>query len=176
MEFQKAHAIGNGGAALADFGGDFFLLEAELAGQPAVGGGFFNGIEIGALDVLNQGQLEHLLITGSAHDDRGFREPDFLGGPPSALAGDELVFAGYLADDQRLDDSPGADGVDQLVEPFALELGAGLERGGDDFREGDLLDALAGFGQRSGRAHAGVDESVESFAEREFRHKGASMT
>ena len=56
-----------------------------------VGGGHLQGIQVGPLDVLHQGQLEQLPGRHLAHHHRGPDEPGDLRRLPAALAGDEPV-------------------------------------------------------------------------------------
>ena len=73
IEFHESHGIGHGGAAFADATGNFFLSEVELSREAAVGGGLFNGIKIGSLEILDEGQFEDFLIGGFADDDSAMR-------------------------------------------------------------------------------------------------------
>jgi hypothetical protein len=49
---------------------------------------FFDRIEIGALKIFDQGQLEDFEIGRLPNDNGNFRQPDFLGCAPAAFAGD----------------------------------------------------------------------------------------
>ena len=58
----------------------------------------FDRIEIGALDVLDDGKFERGTIIDLAHDDRDFGQPCPLRRPPAPLAGDDLIAAGTALD------------------------------------------------------------------------------
>ena len=173
-QFQQAHGVGDGGAAFADFLGNFVLFQAEFLGKALVGDGFFDRVEVLALDVFDEGELEHLLVPGLADDHGGFLQTELLGGAPAAFTGDQFVFVVAFADDQGLDNAVFADRFDQFQETFAAEFGAGLEGAGNDVAGGDFLNPLAGFGLGGG--HAGLNEGSETFSEGDFRHKAAIMT
>ncbi len=66
----------------------------------------FERRQVLALEVLDQRQLHHLDVVGLAHDDRHLAQPDLHRRVVAALAGDDLVAAAALPDDERLDDRP----------------------------------------------------------------------
>ena len=71
-QFKETQSIGDDGAALADLGGNFLLRELKLLGQLRVAERFFNGIEIFALEVFDEGQFENGAVIGFARDDGDF--------------------------------------------------------------------------------------------------------
>ena len=69
-------------------------VSAELVGQPLIRQRFVDRIEILALDVLDQRELEQLLVGAFgdvAHDDRHLVQAGALRGAPAALAGDDAI-------------------------------------------------------------------------------------
>jgi hypothetical protein len=60
--------------AFADFHGDFFLGEGELAGELGVAEGLFDGVEVFALEVFDEGEFEDGAVIGFAGDDGDFGE------------------------------------------------------------------------------------------------------
>ena len=63
------------------------LGDAEVSQQLLVGGGLFQRVELGAVQVLQQGVAEHVDICGVADDRRNGVKPDSLasragGAPP----------------------------------------------------------------------------------------------
>jgi len=74
MKIEQAHAIGNGGAALAHLLGDVFLAQAKFPGQAREGVCFFDRVEVLALEVFDEGQLEDILVGSFADDDGRFRQ------------------------------------------------------------------------------------------------------
>ena len=105
----------------ADLEGDVLLGELELPDQLRVTLGFLQGIEVLALQILDEGQLEDGAIIGLADDDGHVRQTQELGCPPAPLAGDEFEMAVAFADDQRLDDSLFADGVREFAQRFGAK-------------------------------------------------------
>lgn len=57
MEIEQAHGIGDRGTRFADAGGNFLLFHRELFGEANVAGRFLDGIEILALEVLDEGHF-----------------------------------------------------------------------------------------------------------------------
>ena len=89
---QQAERVGDGGAGLADAGGDLLLGQAELLLQGGVGLGLFQRVQVAALEVLDQGQLEQLAVVGHLRArPRGPLQARPAGGAPAALAGDDRV-------------------------------------------------------------------------------------
>jgi hypothetical protein len=74
-------------------GGHLLLAVPKRLDERAVGRALVDGVEVGALDVLDDGDLEELLVAVVAHEDGTSARPAFLGGAPAALAGDDLVAA-----------------------------------------------------------------------------------
>ncbi len=176
LEVEEAHGIGDGGAGLADAFGDVLLLHLELLGEADVAGGFLDGVEVLALEVLDEGHLEDLAVGGFAGDDGDRVDAEFGAGPPAAFTGDEFEFVADGADDEGLDDAMLADRVEQFVELFLRDAGAGLEGAGDNLVEGDVLDLLsvAGGVAVGGAFRCGVDplfdERAKSFSQCRFSH------
>src|SRR3979490_208914 len=98
LQIQKPHGVCNRGAAFANALRNLVLGEAEIVVEPFVGASFFDGVEVLALEVFNQGEFEHFSVACLAHDCRGFGEPKFSSGAPSALAGDKFVLVTDLSD------------------------------------------------------------------------------
>ena len=169
-QVEEAHRVGDGGPALADALGDVFLGEAEVFVQALVGGGLFNGIEILALEILDEGELEDLAVGGFPDDDRSFPELEFGGGTPAAFAGDELVLGAHFADDEGLDDAALADALDEFLQVLDAEIGPRLERAGNDLVERKGLDAFAKFLDGRWSGHPGVDQCTQPSAECWFCH------
>ena len=123
-QLQQPHVVGDRRSILADGLGNFFLRHVEVGAQLLVRGGLIDGIEIFALDVFDERHLEQLRVSSSGHlldDDRYPRQTRALRGAPAALAGDDAIAIGDLADHDRLNDAVGPDGLGQLVEACVLE-------------------------------------------------------
>jgi hypothetical protein len=89
--------------------------------------GFFEGVEVFSLKILNESQLQHRSIVGLADDDGYFLEAAELGGAPTAFPGDKLEEVAFGPNHERLDDSLFPDGVGKFFQGSFREILAGLE-------------------------------------------------
>ena len=107
-QLQQTQRVGEVAAALADDLGQLLLGVAEALDQVAVAGRLLDGVEIGALHVLDDGELERLLIAQIAHDHRHLMQAGPLRRAPAPFAGDDLVAAALAirARDDRLHAGP----------------------------------------------------------------------
>ena len=79
------------------------MRRAELVEQLLVRGRLFEGVQVGAVDVLEQRIAQHGVVAGVANDRRNRVPADGLGGTPPPFAHDELVAtATDFPDDDRL--------------------------------------------------------------------------
>ena len=105
-------------AALADDLGDVFLAVVEFVHQRAIAFGLFERIEIGALHVFDDGNLQRFGIGRFDDDDGHFVQAGALRRAPAPFAGDDLVGVGRAAHrprDDRLNDAALAQRGDELV-------------------------------------------------------------
>ena len=128
-EAQEPHQIRNGRSVLPHPGRHLLLGVTELRDEPAVGRGLFNGIEILALDVLDEGDLEHLMIGHFPHQHGDFLEPGSLSRPPPPLPGNELKSRPVFTDDHGLDDALLAQGPGEIGELLFVDMLAAVGRG-----------------------------------------------
>jgi len=77
VEFEQPHRVRHRCAAFADLLRDLLLLLAKFPRQPREGARFFDRVEVFALEILDQRQLEHVAIARFAHDDRRLGQPAF---------------------------------------------------------------------------------------------------
>ena len=154
-ELEQAQEVGDRGAVLAGALRHLLLGEAEFAGEALVGAGLLDGIEVLALEVLDDGDLHGLLVGDLADDggDGGFAGA--LGGEPAALSGDELEAFADGADGDGLDDAGDLDGFGELVEGGFVEVGAGLVGIAVDELDGNVADGVA-CGQLGSGVSAGL--------------------
>lgn len=169
LKVEEAHGVGDAGTGLADALGDLVLLHGEFFGELDVTGGFLDGVEVLALEVLDEGHLEDFLIGGFPLDDGDGGESECLGGPPAAFTGDEFEFSVDRADDEGLDDAVLLDGLHEFIELAFGKTLARLKRGGGDAGEFDFLNTLSGeeidLGVGCCRGSGGVfDERSQSFS------------
>ena len=172
VEVEEADGVGDGGATFADFEGDIFLAEMEFLGEASEGFGFFDGVEVFALEIFDEGEFEDFLIGSFANDEGGFGEARALGGTPASFSGNEFEEIAAFAGDEGLDDAVFFDGENEFVEMFVAEDGARLERGSDDAVEGNDLEPFAIFDGGFWGSDAGIDESAVTFTECCFCHRG----
>ncbi len=126
-QLQQAQRIGHGGATLADALPDGLMRQAEALAQAAVRLGLFDGVEIGALQILDQGELQHLLVAVDlAHHDRHLGQAGALRRAPATLAGDDHEALAVRRHDQRLHDALDADRLRELRQAGVVEVGSRL--------------------------------------------------
>jgi len=187
-QLEESEGIGDGGAAATDLLGDLFLGEFELGLELGVTGGFLKRIQVLALEVLDEGEFEDLAVGGGPFDDGNLGQAGEAGSTPATFAGDEFESFADGADDERLDDPLFADGVGEFAEGLLGEVAARLERAGNDAVEGDLADAVAGWGGsrrrglgwwrdrcqgsrwRRGSTSAAAQQRTQASSQRRLRH------
>ena len=145
------------GAALADLGGDEFLRQLKLADELRVAEGFFDGIEVFALEVFDERHLEDGAIVGFADEDGDFSEPGELGRAPAPLTGYQFKVLPLRPDHERLNDPLLADGIGELAKRLGGKILARLERAGADLSQGHVADLIPHRRRgRDGRRETGL--------------------
>ncbi len=114
-------------AALADDLGQLLLAVVEALDQLAVARRLLDGVEVGALHVLDDGKLENLFVGEVARDDRHRVQTGLLRGAPTTLAGDDLIPAFGRTHDDRLHQALGADRLGELGQLLVAEILARIE-------------------------------------------------
>ena len=127
-ELEQAERVGDGRSRATDPLGEVVLGEPELLDELAVGVGGLDRVEVLALEVLDERELELLAIGQLAHDRRDPLEAGRLRGAQAALAGDELVAVDRLGDEDRLEDAVLGDAGAERRQPFGVEPLAWLVR------------------------------------------------
>ena len=95
--------------------------EPELVDELAVRAGLLERVEVGALDILDERQLELLAAGCLADDRRDAREAGELRSANPTLAGDQAIPLERLGHEHRLQDSVGGDAGAKLVKLIQLE-------------------------------------------------------
>src|SRR4051812_46013000 len=113
-------------ARLVDELAKLLLGVGIIVDEPFIGLGLLDRVEVLALDILDQRDLERLLVAEFAHDGGDFVEPGALRRAPAPLAGDDLEAMTVRTDDDRLDDAARLDGSGELDQAFLLEDAARL--------------------------------------------------
>ena len=90
---QEPQQVGDVAPALAESLGQPLLGVAEAVHQLAIALRLLERVEVGALDVLDDGELQHLGVVEVSEDRRQRVDAGELRRPPAPLAGDDLVLA-----------------------------------------------------------------------------------
>ena len=115
------------------FFGDIFCTQIELGLELRVGGGEFEGREVFALSIFDDGELEAVLVVDCADDGGDGFLPGEDGGAITAFAGDDEIFsAGGFRDDDGLEDAGGFNGLGEEIQGFFVEGFSGLVGVGED--------------------------------------------
>ena len=108
-QLEQPERVGDARPVPADALADLLLCQPELLDEPSIALGLLEGVEVGALEVLDQGQLEGLGRRDVTDHGRDLVQARELRGPPAALAGDESVVGPVAPHEHRLDDALGPD-------------------------------------------------------------------
>jgi hypothetical protein len=111
VESEETDAVGDAGARLAETIGDGFLRETEVTHERSEAEGFVDGVEVGALQILDERELEHLQIGGDSLNHRHFGQARQSCSPPSAFTGDQLEKVAHHPHHQGLDNALLADRI-----------------------------------------------------------------
>jgi hypothetical protein len=167
-QLQQTHEVGHRGAILAGAHRDLLLGHVELAREPFEGAGLLHRVQVGALQILDDGDLHRLLVGNLAQNCRDHLLAGQLRGPPAPLAGDQLEAAiGLRADKNRLHHAIGDDRRGQLGQLLLIHHGAGLKGVAVDLVDGNLA-RLAPFGLGGGGLGRGGNarqQRVQSLAQ-----------
>src|SRR4029079_7230848 len=121
-QFQEPDRVRNMRPTLADDLRDLFLRSIKVVHKRKVARRLFDRIEIGALDVFDNGELKRLRVVRFDHGNWHVVKARALRGAPPSLAGDDFeVVALERANDDRLNDASLADGCGKLVELIIRE-------------------------------------------------------
>src|ERR1700716_3311678 len=93
---QHAEEICDCGAVLPDSIGHLLLGKAELIEETLIALRLLQGIEVGALEILDKGEGKHRSVIEVAHDSRNLRPAKASSRPQSALPRDELPTTAWL--------------------------------------------------------------------------------
>jgi hypothetical protein len=121
-QVQQPERVGDVRAGAADLARQFLVGGTEIVQELLVGRGLFQRVELLAVQVLDQGVPQQLVVLGLLDDGADLGQPGPLAGAPSALAHDELIPAGPgRTDHHRLQQADLPDGFGQLVERLVVE-------------------------------------------------------
>ena len=143
-KIQQSQQVSDMAARLVDELAQFLLGVAIILDEAAIGLRFLDRVQILALDILDQGDFERLLVAELADDGGDFVQPRLLRRAPAPLAGDDLEAMAVRTDDDRLDDASRLDRLGELGQRFLVEDAARLARMWLDARDRDHLHRAAG--------------------------------
>ena len=129
-EVQQLHAFAHVALApaFAHAVGDLLHAVAQLVAQQGEAFGLLHGVEVFALDVLDQLDLQHLGVAQVVHEHGDGGQLGQLGRAPAALAGDDLVHRARAhvggVGQQGAGQRPHGDGLHQAVGDQAVGQGA----------------------------------------------------
>lgn len=126
LELQEAKRIRDRCPIFSRTFGHVFLRETKLVGEALKSPRLFHGVEILALEILDEGHLKREFLGYLANDNGHTRQRGPLGGAPASLAGDQLVAKADSPHDERLDDTACADRTGQLLESLFAKARARL--------------------------------------------------
>src|ERR1700729_2137009 len=126
-QIGQAKRVGDVAPAFADHAGDVAVRIAVVGAKMGVSRSLFERIEVRALHILDDGDLERFAVPRLNDDDGNLMETRPLRRSPAALASDDFVSVGDARDganDNRLDDPALLDGSGEfielrIVEPFS---------------------------------------------------------
>src|SRR5262249_47741349 len=119
-----------------------FLGIAKFIDEVSICSSLFNRVEIFALKVLDQRQLQNARIRHLFYYCGDFMESGELGCPPSTLTGDELKAIAAAPDDDGLNYAVSLERGSQLLKFFLSKNLAGLNFVGVDLLDADLDEIL----------------------------------
>ena len=93
-QLQQAQEVRDRAAVLSDRRGNLLLRQPELVGEALIRERLVDRVQVLALDVLDERELEQLLLGALrhvAHDDRHLQQAGALRGAPAPLAGDDAI-------------------------------------------------------------------------------------
>ena len=102
-KIEKSKSIGNSRTTLGNCLRHFRLSHRAAFHQPSIPVRFLNRVQIRALDILNQGKFEGLVVVNLFYANGNLLKTSSLRGLPAALTGDDLISAiGHLPYKNRL--------------------------------------------------------------------------
>jgi hypothetical protein len=118
----------------------------ELLQQLLVGRGLFQRVEVGPVDVLEQGVAEHVVVAGVPDDRRDELVAEGLSGTPTAFSHDQFVGAGFeFTNNNGLKEADLLNRGLQLLHRLVVEDLAGLPGVGRDRVDAHLGESSARY-------------------------------
>ena len=124
---EQSKQIRDRRALLADAVRDFLLSQPQVVDEGLESKRRLQRVQLLALDVLDQRDLEKLIVADVAYQSRDLEQAGTLRSTPAALTDDQLVFTIFdRAYDDRLDDALSLQRLGELFQGRFVEILAGL--------------------------------------------------
>jgi len=125
-EPEEAQHVGDGGPVFAGALGDLLVGQVEFAVETLEGVGDFDGVEVFALDVLDESDFHEAVVGDVLDNDGHVMKAGDAGGAKAAFTGDELIAVVRAPYDEGLDDAVFSNGLGEFLEALRGERGTGL--------------------------------------------------
>jgi len=121
-QIEETQRVRDRGAGLRHLVRELCLRHSVLGEEPAVPSRLFNRVEVPALEVLDQRELEGACLVGGVHHDRDSFETGLPSGAPPTLSCNNLVTLPQRAHDDRLEQTYLADRVGELGDAVVVDV------------------------------------------------------
>jgi hypothetical protein len=122
-ELKQAKRVGDGRAALAHPTSKLLMSKTEVLDELLIRGGLLKGIEVLAVQILDQSLLNAQDVADGSHQGRNRLQTGSPGGSPPAFTCDQLVaVVSQGTDKNRLEDTQLADGRSERSHWLLVEL------------------------------------------------------
>ena len=142
-QLQQAERVRHGRATLPHAIGDLLVRRAEVVDELTEGRSLFQGVQVDALQVLDQRVAQHLIVAGLTDDRGDASEAGETTRTPPALPCHELVASVDRAHDDRLEQTDGPDGCGEFPECIVVDRGRRLAGVWSDLIDRDVAQLRA---------------------------------
>src|SRR5919198_5601080 len=139
-EAQQADGVGDGGSAATEAGGELLVRDVKVREQLLVRGRLLKGVQVVAVDVLEQGVPEQVVVFGRPDDGGNAIESGSPGSPDASLSHDELPPVAVRSNHDRLEHADRLDARAQLGQRLFIERPSRLSWVAVDLVEGKLAE------------------------------------
>ena len=125
-EVEQPEAVGDSRSTPAHPDSHLMLGEAELIHQPMEGGGLLQGVQVIAMEVLDDRLFQGVAVLGLPHHRGHHGQTCSSGSPPTPFTGHELITPASLPEQEGLEYPHLLDGSSQLSHALVVEHPTGL--------------------------------------------------
>ena len=136
-QIKQTHHISDVAARFFDDNRKRGLAMAELVGKPLIGFGFFDRVQVLALDILDQRNFERFTVVKITDNRRNVMNLRLLRRTPASFARNNLITAVKRPHDNRLDHAVTLDALCKLDQPIFGKIAARLGRIGGNISNRD---------------------------------------